>query len=675
MVLSVSENNELTTSGIWTEGPDVLMPANSLYSNSLNTPVKLRTKENDLQKYPPMSFYTMFKKAVDADPDHNALAYKSNGQWFYFSYLEYWKMSIKSAKSLIKLGLEMSECITICGFNAPQWFLANNGAVLAGGVSCGIYPTNTEETNEHIFKDCKCKIVIVENKAQLDKVVKIIDKGQVEIKTIIQYSGEVDNDYNGLVISWQKFIELGIDVSDETFNDRVRQTAPNKCSTLIYTSGTTGPPKAAMISHDCLGYLVRNIASDQAKLKFGQEKFISYLPLSHIAAQSVDIYASIYVRGTTYFAQPDAMKGSLAITMQEVKPTFFFGVPRVWEKFQDKIESTLKTFTGVKAKLINWARKVSFDYWTNYFIGQSRNFSLSYSIARIILGVIHKKMGLEKCQNFLSAAAPITKETLDFFISIGFPMAECYGMSETTGPHSIGTSWSNRVTSVGAIDQFNRSKIVNKSDDDSGELCIYGRHVFMGYLNNPTKTEETFGSDDWLHTGDIGKIDCDGFLYITGRLKELIITAGGENIAPIPIEDKIKSELPRAISNCMLVGDKKKYLVILVTLKSKINLDTLEPKDELTDDCIEWLKSIGSNSTKVSDIVDNKDPLVYQQIEKGVKAANEASASRAAKVQKFTILPRDFSLFNGELGPTLKLRRPIVSKMYTSTIDDLYSDE
>ncbi len=216
-----------------------------------------------------------------------------------------------------------------------------------------------------------------------------------------------------------------------------------------------------------------------------------------------------------------------------------------------------------------------------------------------------------------SAAAPITKETLEYFISIGFPIVECYGMSETTGPHSVGLSGSSRVTSVGPINQYNRSKIVNKDEDGSGELCIYGRHVFMGYLNSPQKTEETFDSEDWLHTGDIAKIDSDGFLYITGRLKELIITAGGENIAPIPIEDRVKSELSDVVSNCMLVGDKKKYLVLLVTLKSMINLDTQVPQDELTQGCIEALKAIGSNSTKVSDIVDNKDSIVYNKIEKG----------------------------------------------------------
>jgi len=276
-------------------------------------------------------------------------------------------------------------------------------------------------------------------------------------------------------------------------------------------------------------------------------------------------------------------------------------------------------------------------------------------------------------------------------------------MSETTGPHGVGLSWANRVTSVGPIDQFNRSKIVNKGEDDSGELCIYGRHVFMGYLNSREKTEETFDADGWLHTGDIGKIDSDGYLYITGRLKELIITAGGENVAPIPIEDRVKSELSDIVSNCMLVGDKKKYLVMLVTLKSKVNPDTQVPLDELTHGCIEALKAIGSNSTRVSEIVDNKDSAVYKKIDAGrgnsvclrlvnlfifrffnflifflklgIKSANLYSTSRAAKVQKFAILPKDFSLANGELGPTLKLRRQIVLKMYPDVIEGLYTEK
>lgn len=239
------------------------------------------------------------------------------------------------------------------------------------------------------------------------------------------------------------------------------------------------------------------------------------------------------------------------------------------EKFQEKLSSTIKNLTGVKANLFKWAQEVSSNHLNNSFAKKKDSINnLKFFFAKLlVLNKIHKKLGLDKCRYFVSGAAPVTKETLDFFIKIGLPTTEVYGMSETTGPHSIGTTHSNRVTSVGPIDQFNRSKIVNKDDEDSGELCIYGRHLFMGYLNNIEKTRETYDEQGWLHTGDIAKIDSDGYLYITGRLKELIITAGGENIPPVAIEDKIKAELPDIVNNCMLVGDKKKYLVVLVTLK------------------------------------------------------------------------------------------------------------
>jgi long-chain-fatty-acid--CoA ligase ACSBG len=247
-------------------------------------------------------------------------------------------------------------------------------------------------------------------------------------------------------------------------------------------------------------------------------------------------------------------------------------------------------------------------------------------------------------------------------------------MSETTGPHSNGLPIKNRVGSIGPIQKFNQSKIVkteNDVDSVSGELCIYGRHVFMGYLNAENKTKETFDENGWLHTGDMAKIE-DGFLYITGRIKELIITAGGENIPPVPIEDNLKAEVPRLISNSMVIGDKRKYLTILVTLKTIINLDTLAPTDDLMPECIEYLRSLGSKSTKLSEVLANRDEVVYKAIEQGIKRVNEKSTSNASKVQKFTILPRDFSLINGELGPTLKLRRQIVNQMYINEINQMY---
>lgn len=371
------------------------------------------------------------------------------------------------------------------------------------------------------------------------------------------------------VMLWKEFIDYGNDLDENILNTRLKTIAPNKCASLIYTSGTTGDPKGAMISHDNITYLSRSLAVDLVNLEYYKERFITYLPLSHIAAQIIDVYCALQLGATVYFAQPDALKGSLNQTLVEARPTFFFGVPRVWEKIQERIQSAFaQQKSPIKKHLIEWAGKKANKTIKLNFYRQSST-SLSYSIAKLlVLNKVKKTLGLDACKHFYSGAAPITKETLQFFINLGIPLCEVYGMSELTGPHSCGIKNLNRISSVGYCkNNISESKIYDKDNEDCGELCVNGRHVFMGYLNQRGKSDETFNTDGYLKTGDIGKIDEDGFLYITGRLKELIITAGGENIPPIPIEDAIKAELPQLVSNCMLIGDKRKYLTILITLK------------------------------------------------------------------------------------------------------------
>ena len=268
---------------------------------------------------------------------------------------------------------------------------------------------------------------------------------------------------------------------------------------------------------------------------------------------------------------------------------------------------------------------------------------------------------------------PITRETLEFFLSLDINVNEIYGMSECTGPHTMSFPWKYRLGTVGQEVPGMFTKLDNPDQDGNGEICMAGRHVFMGYLNEEAKTRETFDDDGYLHSGDIGKRDDKGFLSITGRIKELLITAGGENVAPVPIEDTVKLELP-VVSNCMLVGDKKKFLSMLITLKTKVDEETMQPKDELTPLAIEWCKSIGCKATTVSELLASPDESFLKAIQDGIDRANAKSVPRAQKIQKWSMLPRDFSIPGGELGPTLKLRRPIVTKMYEKTINKLYED-
>lgn len=318
-----------------------------------------------------------------------------------------------------------------------------------------------------------------------------------------------------------------------------------------------------MLSHDNLVYTAKFV-SDSADLKFACERGVSYLPLSHIAAQILDCILAVRNGVTLYFAQPDALKGTLAMTLNEAKPTVFFGVPRVWEKMHEKIELALKDQSKFKLRIFNWATKVAHEYVVNTFEKRSKKNIISYFVARkLVLNKVRAQLGLDKCRYFYSGAAQINSKTLDFFFGLGIPLCEVFGMSESTGPHVVGLQNANKVGSVGCVEnKCTASKIA-----ENEELCLFGRNVFMGYLNKEDKTHEAIDSEGWLHTGDVAKIDNDKFLFITGRIKELIITAGGENVAPVPIEDSVKNELSHIISNCMLVGDKRKYLSILVTLK------------------------------------------------------------------------------------------------------------
>ncbi|XP_048449271.1 long-chain-fatty-acid--CoA ligase ACSBG2-like, partial [Rhincodon typus] len=404
-----------------------------------------------------------------------------------------------------------------------------------------------------------------------------------------------------------------------------------------------------------------------------QEAIVSYLPLSHIAAQMIDIWLSIMFGGTTYFAQPDALKGSLVTTMREVRPTAFMGVPRVWEKMQEKMKTVGAKSSTVRRKVASWAKDVGLKTNLNRMHGNNA-VSLNFRVANeLVFKKVRNALGLTRCTKCYTGAAPITKDTLEFFLSLNIPVYELYGMSESSGPHTISVPDAFRLSSCGKVMTGCRTKIFNPDDDGCGEICFWGRHVFMGYLHMDDKTPEAVDEDGWLHSGDLGKHDENGFLYITGRIKELIITAGGENIPPIPIEDAVKERLP-IISNVMLIGDKRKFLSMLLTLKCNVNSDTGEPQDDLSEAAIQFCQRMGSKATKASEIIASKDVSIYSAIQECINHVNEKATSNAQRIQKWLLLEKDFSIPGGELGPTMKLKRPVVLKMYSDQIDDLYKD-
>lgn len=648
---------------------DDLAPATEYVVTKRDQAVKLRMSQKGPGSEKPLTVPSMFYQTVQRVPNHPAIAVKRGGVWIQWTYQQYFSDTQKAAKALIKLGLEPLHGVGILGFNSPEWFIANNGAIFAGGFTVGIYSTNNADACKYVALNSQCNVIVVENNQQLKKILQVWDD-LPDLKAVVQYTGEVAEKRDN-VYSWNEFMELSSQVSDDALQHRLSLLAPNKACCLIYTSGTTGNPKGVMLSHDNLCWTAGK-GVENAALLYASEVQLSFLPLSHIAGSLTDIYGAMACAATVYFAQPDALRGSLLGTLKEVRPTVFVGVPRVWEKMVEGIKHKSREFGFFKKKIGAWAKSVG--YRTTIAEMNHEPVPGAFKIANIMLKKAKGELGFDRCRIFMSGAAPIMKETIEFFYGLHIPLMEVYGMSECSGPHTVCSLDRFRTSSVGTEIPGVQTKLADKDEEGNGEVRMYGRHVFMGYLDEEEKTKETFDEELYLMSGDIGKKDKDGFLFITGRKKELIITAGGENIAPVPIEDTVKECLP-CVSNCILIGDKRKFLSMLITLKVDVNMDTLEPTDNLTAVTVDWVKAQGSGATKVSDILDHKDAIVLKAIQKGIDKANERAISRAQKIQKWSILPRDFSIPGGELGPTMKLRRPIVHKMYAKTIDAFYADE
>ncbi|KAK7934350.1 hypothetical protein WMY93_005246 [Mugilogobius chulae] len=590
----------------------------------------------------PITTHQMFLETVENNGDHLALGFKKNGQWMTLTYRQYYEQCRAAAKSFLKLGLERFHGVGILGFNAPEWFIADIGCIFAGGLAAGIYTTNSPEACQYVAENCEANVLVVEDKKQLDKILQVKDQ-LPHLKAIVQYKGEL-HQKAPFLYTWDEFMKLGEDVPNEQLNAVINSLRANECCTLIYTSGTTGNPKGVMLSHDNITWTTLT-AGTMAGLNYTEEVLVSYLPLSHAAAQMNDMWLCMRYAGTTYFAEPDALKGSLGTTLREVRPTSFLGVPRVWEKMQERMKAAGVKASPMKRRISDWAKSIGLQY--NYSAMNGENavpwgFTLANSL---VFKKVRAVLGLDRCKLCLTGAAPITKETLEYFMSLNLPLMELYGMSESSGPHTVSVPTAFRLTGCGKVMPGCKTKLENPDKDGNGEICYWGRHVFMGYLNMPDKTTEALDEEGWLHSGDLGRHDQHDFLYITGRIKELIITAGGENIPPVPIEDALKAEVP-IISNTMLIGDKLKFLSMLLTLKCVV------------DD---------------NEIIANKEPAVYQAIQEAFERVNAKATSRAQNVQKWVILERDFSVSGGELGPTMKLRRPIVVKMYQEKINEMYA--
>jgi long-chain acyl-CoA synthetase len=571
----------------------------------------------------------------------SAIAYhvKRQGRWQPTTWQTFAGEVRTAARALIALGFPRGGTVAILGFNRPEWVILDHAAMMAGGAAAGIYTTCSPDEVQYIIHHCEAHTVLVEDAAQLAKVMARRDQLPL-LRTIVVMRGA---DGGPGVLTWDELNARAGSTPEAELDARLAAIEASSLATLIYTSGTTGPPKGVMLSHANLAWTARTLIDVGGKA--GDDVMLSYLPLSHIAEQMATIHMPVTAGSTVYFAESI---DKVADNLKDSRPTVFFGVPRIWEKFHAVLAGKLDEVKGGKRRLLDWARGVA----TKVHGLRDRaapvpwGLQLQYAVAgRLVFGKLKAALGFDRARVLISGAAPIAPDVLAFFASIDLPIREIYGQSEGSGPTSYNLPGRTRIGSVGAPLPGLEVKLA-----DDGEILVRGPNIFLGYYKELAATAEAL-RDGWLCSGDLGAFDRDGFLSITGRKKEIIITAGGKNIAPKNIEAALK-HIP-VVSEAVVIGDRRKHLVALITL---------DPE------------TAAKLAPGVSDPAQlAAAPEIRAVIQRQVDEVNQTLA-RVEQVKKFTILPAQFAIATGELTPTMKLKRKVIAERYAREIEAMYTE-
>ena len=634
-------------------------------------PIRMSTSSPN--NIPPVSLYQLLAENDRVAGSRLAMRVQRNKKWVNYTWSMVHSQSVQVARALVHLQVPERTCVNIIGFNSPEWLLAFTGCITANCVSVGVYTTNQTDACFYVADHSGMQVLFAQNEHHIKKYLPILDK-LPNLKAVVCWLPSAEfqtlRQGHGNFYTWTEFLALGTPADDPS--SRIANVSPAAPCTIVYTSGTTGPPKGVLLSHDNYIWTAKSLVMLENFTE--DEAIVSYLPLSHSAAQYFDIFIPISIRVTITYADEKALQGSLADTLKFAHPTAFLGVPRVYEKMEEAIRAIAAKTGGFKRKLALWAK--SLGYQGTMAALKKEGMPWGYCLANsLVLSKVKQALGFDRTKFFFVGAAPISKATLEFFAALNIPIFNVFGMSESSAPTTINHPAKNNLWSAGYAAPGTDLRIVDTKNNpvprgNRGEICFRGRNKFLGYYKSPKETKETIDLEGYIHSGDEGYLDERGFLFITGRFKELIITAGGENIPPVLIEDQIKAQT-KLISNVMLVGDARKYLSALVTLRCVISPEGV-PSDQLTPEAVGIIKEAGGTATTVTAAL--KDAKVHSIIEKAISVANKSATSQAQYVRKWKLIPRDFSIPSGELTPTMKLKRKVVQEMYKAEIEALYAE-
>lgn len=572
-------------------------------------------------------------------PDQPALVGKRNGVWEAVSWRDYRRLTMAVGRALVALGLEPGSGVGILSFNRPEWFLSYLGTIAAGALPVGIYTTNPAEECAYILRHAGAGVVVVENREQLEKLLSIRHRLPA-LRNIVLIEGETAAPD---VLGWEELLDLAGQVDEKEVEARVERLRANGPATLIYTSGTTGPPKAVTLTHTNIVWTAEQVRKTYAIVP--GEAVLSYLPLSHIAEQVVSLHVPMAAGASTWFAES---LERLAMNLREVRPHLFFAVPRVWEKMQSAIEMVGHEAPALKRRVAAWARKRGMAA-ARAAQGEGRKPLTGGLARRLVFNPVRRRIGLDRARVCATSTAPIALETLEFFASLGIPILEVYGMSECTGPTTFSLPERFRLGKAGFAIPGTELGLA-----EDGEILIRGPHVFAGYFKDEAATRETLDEDGWIHSGDIGDIDEQGFLTITDRKKDLIITAGGKNVAPQKLESMLRG-LP-GVSQAVVLGDRQRFIGALLALDpGAVERVAIEA---------------GSPARSVEEAIECG--VFRSYIENHLEAVNRRLA-RSEQIRRFAFLSRELTVESGELTPSQKIRRRVVYERQRDVIEKLYS--
>jgi long-chain acyl-CoA synthetase len=582
-------------------------------------------------------------------PSHTAYRYKKDGQWVSLTFIEAVEQAEKIAAGFAFYGVEKGDKVALISKNRVEWALIDYAALALGAALVPVYPTLLKDQVQYILNDSEAKIVIVEDKDQIDKVNIIRDElDKVEQYFYVEKIVDTDNipwhDLDSLEDKGDSFLKKNPDY----ITNSIQKIKKEDIATIIYTSGTTGEPKGAILSHK--NFLSNLDCVSQLFECYPEDVFLSFLPLSHILERTAGHYFSCYHAAMVAYAES---VDAVAANMQEIKPTLMISVPRLYEKMYSRVLEAVDSGSPLKRKLFHWSIKVGRDYLK--LIKEKEAVPVSMKIkkeiaSKLVFSKLKDRVG-GRLRYFVSGGAPLSAEIGEFFSAAGLIILEGYGLTETSPGISFNNPESYKFGTVGVPLPGYEVKIA-----DDGEIMTRGDHVMIGYLNKEAETKEAIDEDGWFYTGDIGFIDDEGYLTITDRKKNIIVTSGGKNIAPQPIENKLVTG--KYIEQAVVIGDNRKFCSAVIV-----------PDQETAK---KWAQNANIDYNDITALINY--PKFNEVLQNEIDLLTEDFSS-FERIQKILLVATPFSIESGELTPSLKVKRKVVEEKYASQIDELYKIE